>query len=322
MDSKIPFIFTKLPKKSMPEMQKQARDIARFSAVLIYLILLFLLEIKSGDSEVPGNLDSPAFVHTMQLFQFVAALITFIFPALLIVWFLAPERLSYLGLANFPRPVYFFLAFALILCASPLISELSTWNQHMSLPGWLSGLETWMKNSEDKAGELTTAMLKMDTLVSLGINLIVIAFMAALSEELFFRGLLQNVLKEVFRNYHVAVWTAAIIFSAFHMQFYGFLPRMILGAGLGYLYVWSGSIWVSVLAHFTNNAFGVIAEYLQQHGKVAPKLDAVGSSKEDLIYVLCSILFCSLLLIAAYRFRLRPTNKKEDQAKISTGEIS
>jgi membrane protease YdiL (CAAX protease family) len=303
----------------MPEMQKQARDIARFSAVLIYLILLFLLEIKSGDSDIPGNLGNPSFIHTMQLFQFVAALITFIFPALLIAWFLAPDRLSYLGVSDLPRPMYFLLAFALIICASPLIGILSTWNQQMSLPSWLSGLETWMKNSEDKAGLLTTAMLKMDTPVSLIINLIVIAFMAALSEELFFRGLLQNVLKEVFRNYHVAVWTAAIIFSAFHMQFYGFLPRMILGAGLGYLYVWSGSIWVSVLAHFTNNAFGVISEYLQQHGKVVTKLDTVGSAREDLIYVLCSILFCTMLLIVSYRLRWRPGSKRDDLSEISQG---
>ena len=126
----------------------------------------------------------------------------------------------------------------------------------------LNGIEIWMKNSEEKAKVLTDAFTEGDSLGVLFLNLIVIALLAALSEELFFRGVLQKVLIECTRNKHLGVWIGAIIFSAFHMQFYGFLPRMLMGAFLGYLFLWSGSLWLGIFAHFINNGMAVLIIWL------------------------------------------------------------
>ena len=66
-------------------------------------------------------------------------------------------------------------------------------------------------------------------------------------------------------NIHLSIWASAIIFSAIHFQFYGFIPRLLLGALFGYLYYWSGNLLIPMFAHFVNNAFGVIMIYLHRH---------------------------------------------------------
>jgi uncharacterized protein len=101
-------------------------------------------------------------------------------------------------------------------------------------------------------------------------NLFTIAFLAAFVEELFFRGMLQQTLTEAKLNHHIAIWITAAVFSAIHIQFYGFLPRMFLGAILGYLFFYTGSIWVSIAAHFVNNALVVLVGYFSDNVKLNP----------------------------------------------------
>jgi uncharacterized protein len=68
------------------------------------------------------------------------------------------------------------------------------------------------------------------------------------------------------KNIHVSIWFAAILFSAIHFQFFGFVPRMLLGALFGYIYYWSGNLTLAILAHFVNNGVSVLALYLHQQG--------------------------------------------------------
>ena len=145
-----------------------------------------------------------------------------------------------------------------IFLLSPTISLLGLLNQQMELPSFLAPVEAWMREQEASAEAITQMLLAGDGVITLLFNLLVIALMAGITEEFFFRAALQRVIGGWMRSPHLIIWCAAILFSAFHLQFFGFLPRMLLGAYFGYLLYWTRNIWIPVFAHFTNNAVAVI----------------------------------------------------------------
>jgi len=152
--------------------------------------------------------------------------------------------------------------------STPLIELLSNINQKAVLPDFLSSLQKRIRDSEDAAQKLTAVMLQMKTIWAMIIDVLVIGLLTAIAEEFMFRGCIQTIFTQWTKNKHAAIWLTAILFSAFHMQFFGFLPRLMLGALFGYLVAWSGSIWPSVWAHFINNGTAVIVTYLYQHKKI------------------------------------------------------
>jgi membrane protease YdiL (CAAX protease family) len=157
------------------------------------------------------------------------------------------------------------VVFAVMLVSSPLIEFLSAINQKMVLPEFLKGVQDWMRESEDKAQKLLEILLKMDTIWSVITNVIAVGLFTAIVEELMFRGCMQTIFVKWTGNVHAAVWITGILFSAFHMEFFGFLPRVLLGVLFGYFTAWSGSVWPAIWAHFLNNATAVVAVYLYQH---------------------------------------------------------
>jgi membrane protease YdiL (CAAX protease family) len=122
----------------------------------------------------------------------------------------------------------------------------------------MTGVEQWMINSEDKINRIFDLILTGNTTSGIFLNIFMIALLPAIGEELIFRGVLLNILNRLFKSGHIAVWVTAIIFSSIHLQFYGFLPRLILGLFFGYLFFWSGTLWLPVVAHFVNNAVSTI----------------------------------------------------------------
>lgn len=140
-----------------------------------------------------------------------------------------------------------------ITCLSPLTDILTNWNKQMQFPEALSWLFQWMQSSEEQAASIITSMLNTHSWITFITDLLIIGVMAGLSEELLFRGVLQKILIRGFHNPHLGIFVAAFIFSAIHLQFLGFVPRLVLGMLLGYLYYLSGSIWVPVIAHAVNN---------------------------------------------------------------------
>ena len=127
-----------------------------------------------------------------------------------------------------------------------------------------------------------------------------IAIIPSVGEELFFRGLLQRLFSEWFRNVHIAIFVTSFLFAAIHMQFYGFLPRMMLGILLGYLFYWTGSIWIPVFAHFLNNGSAVILSFLINRGTISSGYEDFGAT-ENLFLIASSILFTGGLLYLVYR---------------------
>ena len=124
--------------------------------------------------------------------------------------------------------------------------------------------------------------------------------------------MLQKVLIECTKNKHIGVWIGAALFSAFHMQFYGFLPRLLMGAYLGYLFVWSGSLWPGMIAHFVNNGVAVFFAWLSNKGIVGVNVDKIGTEQNEWIYVLISTIMVSASLILIYRSEKR----KKDNEKM------
>lgn len=141
-------------------------------------------------------------------------------------------------------------------------SFVAQWNAALDLPDFMGGFESWARRTENQAMEITRYLTTFDSFGMFVVGFFVIAVFPAVAEELVFRGMLQPALFSATKNKHVAIWVTAVLFSAFHLQFFGFFPRVLLGALFGYLYVWSGTLWVPIIAHFINNGLQVVVIYL------------------------------------------------------------
>ena len=185
---------------------------------------------------------------------------------------------------------------------SPVINLLGLLNKQMELPAFMAPIEEWMRAQETLAEQLTTILLSSDSVWVILANLIVIAVTAGITEEFLFRGALQRVIGKWTSNPHTIIWIAAILFSAFHLQFYGFLPRMILGAYFGYLLYWSKSIWIPVFAHFVNNAFAVIG---MSDSRLKDNEFVTGDIPAEHLLDFCLIAALSFLLFILVNRRLK-----------------
>lgn len=190
------------------------------------------------------------------------------------------------------------IALFFAVAALPMISLLTEWNKGMELPSFLASMEEMMRQMEESAKEVTDQFLNTSSVGMMFVNLFVMALLPAICEEMMFRGWLQRVLgKSV--NYHTAIWVSAFVFSAIHFQFYGFIPRMLIGAALGYLYYYTGSLWMPIIAHFVNNAAAVVTAFLSYNGYTSIDFDLMGIGDTWYLSV-ASIAVCLALM-----FRLK-----------------
>ena len=215
-------------------------------------------------NDIQNPMDRPGILLPLLVTQSIATLVgLIIFPLIQL------KAIEHKRIQPFfpPQPKTFFillLVMALGITFMVAISPLVEWNMNMKFPEFLKDFEIWARNAEDRTAKLTEVMTSFGSTSDLIIGLVVIALLPAIGEELVFRGLFQNELYRGTKNIHTAIWVSAIIFSAIHIQFYGFIPRMLLGALFGYLYYWSGNLLVPMFAHFFNNAFGVTMIYLHR----------------------------------------------------------
>jgi membrane protease YdiL (CAAX protease family) len=135
------------------------------------------------------------------------------------------------------------------------------------LPESMQSLEQNFKAAEESSKNMVNVMISGTSISALIINILLVGLLPAVGEELLFRGVIQKHLAAMFKNQHVAIFIAAFLFSAVHFQFYGFIPRLMLGMIFGYLVYYSGSMWTAIFAHFFNNSMAVIAIFLQNSEK-------------------------------------------------------
>ena len=248
------------------------------SFVLFYLIgmLGFIL------GETPNMLDLTV-GNTMSVLKWMqgcSAIGLFVAPPLLFAYF-TKHQLGW----NHVNRQQILLAVAFMMISMPFINGLAVWNEGLHLPSFLGSLESWIRQAEAEAMRMTEAFLIMDTPLDLLINLVVIAIIPAVGEELLFRGVIQKLFLKWNGKVHLSVWLTAFVFSAVHMQFLGFFPRLILGAVLGYMLVWSGSLWLPIVAHFTNNAFAVLLTYFIGMDKINPSVEKLGAEGGSVVLI-------------------------------------
>ena len=193
----------------------------------------------------------------------------------------------------------------LVVVILPLMSVIIAWNAGAHFPGALHGFEVWARASEDRAAGLTKFLTKFSSGARFAVGVGVIALVPAVAEELVFRGVIQKNLVRWFSP-HVGVWLGAALFSAIHFQFFGFVPRFVLGLGLGYLYLWSGNILVSMAAHFTQNALQLLILYLTQRGQFGWSFDPDSTDALPLTLVVPSALLTAGLLYGLHRSMTAP----------------
>jgi uncharacterized protein len=267
-----------------------------FSMAAVALIPVVFGMTLAEALAVLSHPDDPKSINALKFMQLFNAIGVFIVPPIIFVLLATKEKLKYLWLNKSGNPLLYLLVPAIMIGALPMINFLAEINKLMSLPEFLSGLENWMKEAEASAERVTKAFLQVNTIEGLLYNLLLIAIIPAVGEELLFRGVIQKLLIKGTNNIHWGIWIAAILFSALHMQFYGFLPRTVMGALLGYLMVWGGSLWLPIFAHFVNNGSAVVASFLIHKGILSPDIENIGEGDGAMVSVIISAVLVFPLL--------------------------
>jgi membrane protease YdiL (CAAX protease family) len=203
------------------------------------------------------------------------AITTFILMPLLYLRIVEQKTWSDFMASKQSVDLYKMMGFTVLLTfiTMPLTGLIMEWNQGIVFPEFLQGLEEWFKAKEEAAKVMTQAITKFSGTGELLVGIFVVAVVAGVGEELVFRGIVQNLMWKGTNNIHIAIWVTGFIFSAFHLQFYGLIPRMLLGVLFGYYYYWSRNIWVPILAHFINNAVTVIGIHLYNTGEIKMNIE-------------------------------------------------
>lgn len=190
-------------------------------------------------------------------------LLAFCVPAYLLARFSADKKwATWLEIAKTPKLIALTGVVIVYIVSMPAMEWLIEWNSNIKLPESMSGLETILRNWEETGESATKVLLESNGIFELILGVLVVGIMTGFSEELFFRGGLQGILSRTNMGSAAAVWIAAIIFSTMHFQFFGFIPRLLMGAFFGYLLVWSRCLWIPVFAHALNNSIVVISSAL------------------------------------------------------------
>ncbi|MFA9389389.1 MAG: lysostaphin resistance A-like protein [Prolixibacteraceae bacterium] len=280
-------------------------------SLLVFWLLSFVLVIPIFGKDVFSDLIAGKItfdetnIGLLKFLQLAQSIGLFVVPSIILAYLFGGEIDTYLHLDRKPWATSVLLSVLVIFAASPLINQLGIWNSEMSLPHWLSSIEKWMRESEDAAEKLTTLFVQANSIKALLFNVLLIGIIPAIGEELLFRGIIQRVFTEWTGNKHLGIWITAILFSGLHFQFYGFIPRAILGAMFGYLLIYSGNLWLPVIAHFVNNTAAVLAYYFYNKGVIQFDPDTIGTNAGNGIAAIISVFVVLLLLFYYYKFENR-----------------
>lgn len=272
-------------------------------SILTYFI--FDVNIFTNNQSLNVNSDL-ANISVLKFYQAIYSSGMFIIPPFIIAYFLSKKAFAYLFLNRKFSSTQFILASLSIIIALPAINLLAEINTHMQLPEFLSSVEEWMRNSENQAELITNKFLVMENPFDLFVNLILIAVIPALGEELLFRGVIQRIFSNMTQSAHWGIIITAFLFAALHMQFFGLLPRMAMGVLFGYMLVWTQNLWVPILAHLLNNGMAVCITYFIHKGKLPEDIEKFGGNDSSIWISGCiSLIIITFLLFGLYGTRER-----------------
>lgn len=248
------------------------------------------------------GLDLTENLNFSRYFQTLSHIGLFVVPSVVFAILVGRRPFLYLKAARKPFFVSLGVSILIMIAALPLVNFLMEINLKLSLPAWMSGLEGWMRSAEENAEVITRMFLEVSSYEALLFNIFMIAVIPAIGEEFIFRGIVLRLFRQWTGSAHAAVWISALLFSAMHMQFFGFLPRLFLGLVLGYMFVWSRNIWVPVVAHFFNNAAAVIFYFMHHNGYINIDIEEVGLGAGAAYYVVASVVLLVLLSALFWNF--------------------
>jgi uncharacterized protein len=291
-----------------------------FVGNFIALALLYGL-FDYGLQDLAGVVQNPAGYPNgkaaVNLFQGVSHFCAFTLAPVALLLAMGFNLRRYLS-PKWQVPALLFLFTALLIVViMPVNSWFIDFNSKMDLPGFLQGFESWAKEKEDALKTLTQYLTKFDSVAEFILGMLIFALIPAIGEELVFRGVVQKQLIRWFRNPHAGIWVTAIIFGAIHLQFYGMLPRTLLGALLGYLYWWSGNIWVPIVGHFMNNGFTVLLMYLLQRKVITYQIDTEEAMPIQSV-IFSVIATIGLLYYLRQQFKTVPANPETAPTESNT----
>ena len=238
-------------------------------------------------------------LKNLQIIQVLNQVVGFLMPPVVYVMLVKEKPFNYLGFTKLPA--WSLLGIVAMFTVIPFLSWVTEWNDGIIFPESMSAIEEQLRGIQEKTEEVIKLFISQGSLFS---SLLIIAALAAISEELLFRSVIQKSLIKLFKNAHVAIIVTALVFSAFHGDFFGFVPRFILGLMLGYMFWLSGSIFPSMLMHFVNNATIVMLYYLNTRGFIDIDVESFGSTNNVLVIVL-SLIVTVAIFITCYRFSKR-----------------
>ena len=283
---------------------------ALFSALLFsFLGSALIVAIYGVDgltmlSSMAINAESIGALKVMQIMQSIGM---FVFPGFILAYLFSLKPWEYIGFRKFNLKSLILVIFTMAV-ALPGINFLGSLNEQIPLAQWMVDLEL-------KAEELTNAFLTTNSVAVLLLNLFMIAVLPAIGEELIFRGIIQKHFANITKSQIWGILISALIFSTFHMQFKGFIPRFALGVMFGFMYTWSGSIWLPIIAHFVNNSIATIGFMMLGSGALDSKVEDVGG-----LTYLWPIGLISLVTVAILLMKLKAENVEVQKQELVGGE--
>lgn len=269
---------------------------------LFFCLFLFMLVVASMLLQLVMSKwgDSTA---ALRIVTIVQDLLVFILPPTVTALMMTRLSAEFLEVMKMPRLTAVLAAVLAMMLAVPVMNIIISWNASISLPASLE----WMRVAEENAQATLEKLMGPPTAGNLIMSLLIVGCLTGFAEELFFRGGVQKLLLCTRMNPHVAIWLAAVIFSLFHMQVLGFVPRVLLGAFFGYLMWWSGSLWLSVIAHAFNNMVVVGSRWANAWFEAALDIDAIGTapSVQSVIMAIVSVSLTAVMIVALRKLCLR-----------------
>lgn len=229
-------------------------------------------------------------IYILKIIQTISSIFTFILPSLLISIFLKQDICPLFRIKNKVNISYYILIILFMFSITPLMNLIIEWNSSIVFPDYFKDIELKFREMETNSAETVNLLLTGSGFYNLLVNIFLVALLPAIGEEWLFRGILQKQIHLLFNNIHLAIIISAAIFSAIHFQFFGFIPRMLLGIIFGYLVYYSGTIWTAIFAHFFNNFIAVIITYLISNEHLPKVIDNIGSQRSDWYLLVFGIL--------------------------------
>ena len=271
-------------------------------------LLIFRIPVSDAVT-ILENLESEDTIPFMKYIQALTSLGMFAVSAYISAWFFSKDPFDYLGLRKKSALSVIFLVVLLTLLTLPMNNYFTYLNNKLNLPDSMNWLQTYFEDKELQMERIMIKMLEGGGIIALLVNLIVIAVIPSLGEELLFRGVLQKIFIHWTRSVHIGILITSFIFASFHFQFLSLLPRFVLGIILGYLFIYTANLWIPIIMHFVNNALGVVYYHFYYIDKADKTLEKIGTPGNELIYAFLSIIIVLIIMFVIRRISREKAKK-------------